>query len=143
MRHTCQLLRFNSAAVGHFFRVRGAALVRLALIGVIVCADYAPRPAQAQSLCDSCELQVGLGGTYHFWASTGSLVLPVSVTWDENRYEFGVFSLHDSTAAATARNGGSAPIGQPLLGNFSVTALAAIRCRSSAGILRLRIGVAN
>jgi len=91
MRHTCQLLRFNSAAVGHFFRVRGAALVRLALIGVIVCADYAPRPAQAQSLCDSCELQVGLGGTYHFWASTGSLVLPVSVTWDENRYEFRVF----------------------------------------------------
>jgi len=56
-----------------------------------VCADYAPRPAQAQSLCDSCELQVGLGGTYHFWASTGSLVLPVSVTWDENRYEFGAF----------------------------------------------------
>jgi len=86
-----QLLRSNPAAVGIFSRACATALVKVAFLGVVVGVDYAPRLAQAQSLCESCEVQVGLGGTYHFWASTGSLVLPVSVTWDENRYEFGVF----------------------------------------------------
>jgi hypothetical protein len=30
-----------------------------------------------------------LGGTYHFWGTTGGVVLPVMVTWSENRYELG------------------------------------------------------
>jgi hypothetical protein len=47
--------------------------------------------AGAHAFCESCEVQVGLGETYHYWATTGSLVLPVSVSWSQNRYEFGAF----------------------------------------------------
>ena len=68
-----------------------AACIHFGFLLLLVCANYAPRSADAQSLCASCEVQVGLGGTYHYWGATGSLVLPVSVTWSDNRYEFGVF----------------------------------------------------
>lgn len=72
-----------------------AIFARVGLLVLWVCALYAPRSADAQSFCASCEVQVGLGGTYHYWASTGSLVLPVSVTWSENRYELGLFRFTD------------------------------------------------
>ena len=49
--------------------------------------------AEAQSLCESCEVQVGLGGTYHFWGTTGGVVLPVTVNWSDNRYELGFFRV--------------------------------------------------
>ena len=58
---------------------------------LVVCVTCAPRPADAQSFCDSCQVEVGLGGTYHFWGETGSLVLPVSLTWSDNRYELAAF----------------------------------------------------
>jgi hypothetical protein len=67
-----------------------AAFIKVGLLVLLVWAGYAPRPADAQSLCESCEVQIGLGGTYHYWGTTGSLVLPVTVTWSEDRYEFGV-----------------------------------------------------
>lgn len=67
------------------------AFIKVGLLVLLVCAGYVPRSADAQSLCESCEVQVGLGGTYHYWGTTGSLVLPVTVTWSEDRYEFGVF----------------------------------------------------
>jgi len=55
----------------------------------------APRLVQAQDFCQSCEVQVGLGGTYHYWGTTGKAwVLPVSLTWSDNRYEVGSFSLY-------------------------------------------------
>ncbi|TMC48263.1 MAG: hypothetical protein E6J20_18955 [Chloroflexi bacterium] len=44
---------------------------------LLVGSVCAPRPADAQSFCDGCQVQVGLGGTYHYWGETGSLVLPV------------------------------------------------------------------
>jgi hypothetical protein len=68
-----------------------AAFVKVGLLVLLVWAGYAPRLADAQSLCESCEVQIGLGGTYHYWGTTGSLVLPVSVNWSEDRYEFAVF----------------------------------------------------
>jgi len=71
-------------------------LAKIALLALLVCVDCAPRLAIAQSFCESCEVQVGLGGTYHYWGATGSLVLPVSVTWSENRYELGVFRFTNS-----------------------------------------------
>jgi hypothetical protein len=79
-------------------KARGAAaiLTRIAALVLLVCAGYPTRPADAQPFCESCEVQVGLGGTYHYWGATGSLVLPVSVTWSENRYEFGVFRFTNS-----------------------------------------------
>src|ERR1700719_1424644 len=62
---------------------------RIGLLALLVYAACAPRFAAAQSLCESCEVQVGLGGTYHYWGTTGGVVLPVAVTWSENRYELG------------------------------------------------------
>ena len=50
-------------------------------------------PARAQSLCESCEVQAGLGGTYHFWGATGGVVLPVTVNWSDGRYELGFFRV--------------------------------------------------
>ena len=46
--------------------------IRVGLLLLLVGAAHAPRSADAQSLCESCEVQVGLGGTYHFWAAFGS-----------------------------------------------------------------------
>lgn len=68
-----------------------AAFIKVGLLVLFVWTGYAPRPADAQSLCESCEVQIGLGGSYHYWGTTGSLVPPVTVTWSEDRYEFGVF----------------------------------------------------
>jgi hypothetical protein len=69
--------------------------IKTGVLLLVVCATYSVRPAEAQSLCQSCEVQVGLGGTYHFWGETGSLVLPVSLTWSDNRYELGAFRFTD------------------------------------------------
>jgi hypothetical protein len=84
--------------------VKSCASIKFGLLLLLVCAECAPRSADAQSLCESCEVQVGLGGTYHYWGSTGGVVLPVAVTWSENRYELGIVrvttqqTLHESRA---------------------------------------------
>jgi len=70
-------------------------LRKVASLLLLVGASCALRPADAQSFCQSCEVQVGLGGTYHYWAATGSLVLPVSLTWSDNRYELAAFRFTD------------------------------------------------
>ena len=62
----------------------------LALIAILACA---PHIVRAAPFCASCVLQIGVGGTYHYWGSTGAVVLPVTVSWSENRYEFGVFRM--------------------------------------------------
>lgn len=49
--------------------------------------------AEAQSLCEDCEVQLGLGATYHFWGPTGGVVLPLTVNWSDNRYELGFFRV--------------------------------------------------
>ena len=68
-----------------------ALILRIVLPALAVCLGGAPRLAQAQDFCQSCEVQVGVGGTYHYWGTTGSLVLPVSLTWSDNRYELAAF----------------------------------------------------
>jgi hypothetical protein len=55
---------------------------------------------------------MGLGGTYHFWGSTDGLVLPLTVTWSENRYEVGVFRM--ATRQTLTRSGTSS---QQLMAN--------------------------
>ena len=67
--------------------------VHLSLLALLACCAYVPRDAQAESFCASCEVQIGVGGTYHFWGSTGGVVIPVSVSWDQNHYEFGLFRM--------------------------------------------------
>jgi hypothetical protein len=84
--------------------VKSCASFGFGLLLLIVCAACAPRSADAQSLCQSCEVQVGLGGTYHYWGKTGGVVLPVTVTWSENRYELGFVRV---TTQQTLRESGS------------------------------------
>jgi Lipid A 3-O-deacylase (PagL) len=67
--------------------IRAASLVLLTIGGCV--SGF----ASAQSLCESCEVQVGLGGTYHFWGATGGVVLPVSVNWSGGKYELGLFRI--------------------------------------------------
>jgi hypothetical protein len=63
-------------------------------LGVLALAGAGtPSRAEAQSLCESCEVQAGLGATYHFWGPTGGVVLPVTLTWSDNRYELGLFRV--------------------------------------------------
>lgn len=64
-----------------------------ALLLLLIGALCAPTTARAQSFCESCEVQLGAGGTYHFWGPTGGLVLAGTMTWDANRYELGVFRI--------------------------------------------------
>jgi hypothetical protein len=74
-------------------RIRVKALIHSAAIALLLSVGYAPRFASAQSLCESCELQIGIGETYHFWGSTGGVVLPVTLNWSDGRYELGLFRL--------------------------------------------------
>jgi len=72
-----------------------ALILRIGLPALGVCLGCAPRLALAQDFCQSCEVQAGLGGTYHYWGTTGSLVLPVSLTWSDDRYELAAFRFTD------------------------------------------------
>ena len=67
----------------------------------------APALARADFPCSGCELHLGLGGTYHFWGATGGTVVPLTLTWDEDRYEVGVFRL--ATAQTMDERGRHAP----------------------------------
>jgi len=73
---------------------------QIVLVLALVCAALAPRAADAQSICGDCQVQIGLGGTYHYWGETGSLVLPVSLTWSDNRYELAAFRFTDEQLLA-------------------------------------------
>src|SRR6266480_1685935 len=78
--------------------------IKIGLALLLACAPCAPRSADAQSVCKSCEVQVGLGGTYHYWGTTGGVVLPVAVTWSESRYELQFVRV---TTQQTLRESGS------------------------------------
>jgi hypothetical protein len=62
-------------------------------MALLITAGCAPRFASAESLCESCELQIGIGDTYHFWGTTGGVVLPITLKWSDGRYELGLFRL--------------------------------------------------
>lgn len=74
---------------------RGAIRPRLTgtLILLAIGSMSFPAITSAQSLCETCEAQLGLGGTYHFWGPTGGLVFAGTLDWDSNRYELGVFRI--------------------------------------------------
>ena len=74
-------------------RVTAWRTAALAFIVLMVGAAFAPTIANAQSICTSCEAQLGLGATYHFWGPTGGLVFAATMNWDESRYELGVFRI--------------------------------------------------
>ena len=76
---------------------------RFVILLLLATCALAPLGAEAQTLCESCEVQAGLGATYHFWSPTGGVVLPVLVDFSDARYEVGFFRvttqqvLHDDT----------------------------------------------
>jgi hypothetical protein len=74
-------------------RIRVEAFIRGAAMAVLFAGAFAPRFASAESLCESCELQIGIGDTYHFWGTTGGVVLPITLNWSDSRYELGFFRL--------------------------------------------------
>ena len=74
-------------------RIRVKTFLQSAGVAFLVGAGYMPESGSAQSLCESCEVQVGIGDTYHFWGTTGGVVLPVTLNWSEGRYELGVFRI--------------------------------------------------
>jgi len=47
----------------------------------------------AHGFCGDCQLQLGIGDTYHIGGSTGGVVVPVTLTWDQGRYELGWFRM--------------------------------------------------
>ena len=71
---------------------RGLCALSLILIQAIGIAP-APSQAAALSLCSDCELFLGIGNTYHFWGDTGGLVIPATLTFDQDRYEVGLFRM--------------------------------------------------
>lgn len=77
----------------HVQRTGLSAFTRSAILALLVAVGGAPRWASAQSLCQSCEVQVGIGGTYHFWGPTGGVVIPVTVNWSDSRWELGFFRV--------------------------------------------------
>jgi hypothetical protein len=63
------------------------------------------RPAdQGFSLCRSCEFHLGVGGTYHSFEGTGGVVIPMTVSWDRSRWEFGVFHFSEQTSSDNDEN---------------------------------------
>ena len=74
-------------------RIRAKALMHGAAVTLLLITGYTPRLANAASLCESCELQLGIGETYHFWGATGGLVVPITLNWSDNRYELGFFRV--------------------------------------------------
>jgi hypothetical protein len=61
-------------------------------------ADYVRPDRREWSLCPGCEFHLGVGGTYHSFQGTGGLVIPATVTWDQGRWEFGVFRFGTQTS---------------------------------------------
>jgi hypothetical protein len=67
--------------------------ISIAIVAVLAmsASSWAANPLGLKSLCDDCEYQLGVGETYHFWSTTGAAVVPLTVSWDQNRYELGIF----------------------------------------------------
>lgn len=62
------------------------------LMGAMLIARSIPAHASSLSwMCGYCQMSVGAGETYHFWARTGGMVVPVTLTWDRDRWEVGAF----------------------------------------------------
>jgi hypothetical protein len=87
---------------------------RLTLLLTLLGATALSAPATAAPLCETCEVNMGIGGTYHFWGATQGTVLPLTVSWDDNRYEVGVFRM--ATPQSLTKDGTSSRLADPYWG---------------------------
>jgi hypothetical protein len=85
-------------------------------LALLVGLGWMTRPAEAQALCESCELQAGLGGTYHYWGATGGVVFPLSLTWSRSRYELGLFRVTTGQMLNEPRSRSERVLAQPYWG---------------------------
>ena len=85
---------------------RFGAILLTALFLIIASASgmAASRNSDRGSICASCEFQVGMGGTYHSFESTGGDVIPLTLTWNGGRWEVGVFHFSEQTSADNDEN---------------------------------------
>jgi hypothetical protein len=60
--------------------------------------------ATALSVCEDCEIHLGVGGTYHSFGATGGTVVPLTVSWDRSRWEFGVFHFSEQSSSDNNEN---------------------------------------
>ncbi len=61
-------------------------------------ADYVRPDRNERTFCRGCEIHLGFGGTYHSFQSTSGLVIPMTVSWDRSRWEFGLFHFGEQTS---------------------------------------------
>jgi hypothetical protein len=73
--------------------IRGPTFIKGVILVLLGATGSVPRVVGAQSWCETCEVQLGLGGTYHFWGTTGGVVIPVTLNWNDSRYELGFFRV--------------------------------------------------
>jgi hypothetical protein len=67
-------------------------------------AAYVRPERKSWSICRGCEVHLGVGGTYHSFDATGGMVIPMTVSWDRGRWEFGVFHFGEQTSDDNAEN---------------------------------------
>jgi hypothetical protein len=72
------------------------ALMLAALLGPALTPASAAQAEDVPSFWEKSQLMVGVGGTYHFWSETHSVVIPVTLLMDDNRFELGVFRMADA-----------------------------------------------
>jgi hypothetical protein len=83
-------------------RVGAILLTAVFLIFASVSGMAASVDRERNSLCGGCEIQVGMGGTYLSFESTGGEVIPLTLTWMEGRWEVGLFHFGEQAASEDA-----------------------------------------
>jgi hypothetical protein len=87
-------------------RGRAGALLFLAAFFILasVTGMAAGVSREKSSFCGECEFQVGMGGTYHSFESTGGDVIPITMTWAGGRWELGVFHFSEQVSTDNDEN---------------------------------------
>jgi Lipid A 3-O-deacylase (PagL) len=99
----------RSGALGRLVDCRAWLLqvtLALAVLPAPRAAADAVAPDPGPGFCASCELQGGIGGTYHFWNTTHGIVIPGTFDFDDQRYEIGAFRFATSQSYFSDHFGG-------------------------------------
>ena len=95
------------------------------LLAAAAMALAAPN-VRAADLCSTCEVQLGLGATYHFWGYTHGLLVPAALNFDHDRWELGAFRFAKAQSYFNSTFGADVDFANPVLGLFPVAAAGAV-----------------
>ena len=87
--------------------------------------------ASPARFAESCEFHLGVGGTYHSFESTGGVVIPMTMSWDRSRWEFGFFISASKLLTTTTRMS-NALVARPYWGASLSRRFTLLRARSIA-----------